>query len=112
MKCTFFNGAKALANLGYAAFRKDPISIASSGSDVFQVGYSCVKKFASRRERNPFEFDLSNVKFDSSDFERLRRMEAAQRFRESPLNKVWQRKTGFQERKLIEEIKRQSGLVD
>lgn len=108
MKCTFFNGTKAVGNLVYGIFREDPISIVSSSSDVFQVSYSCIKGFVSKREKNSFAVDLSNVKFDNN---RLKCMEAGQRYRESPFYKEWQRKNGFREKKLFEEIKRISGII-
>jgi hypothetical protein len=88
VKCTIFNGLKALGNFGYAVFRQDLLSIASSGIDIASIGNSCIKKIHSKQTKNPFTIDISNVKFDSAHMRRLN----YGKYKDSPLHQKHRKK--------------------
>lgn len=102
MECNIFDGIRKALSLGYAAYRLDIVSGIDAGIDSVQIAGSCIRRFSSKREKNPFAFDLSNVKFDSKH---MRTLDYC-KYRESPLHKKWERESRW----LNEQIKHQAGL--
>mgnify|MGYP001598681138 CR=1 FL=1 len=65
---------------------------------------TAVDTISEKGENNPFELDLSNVKFDSKHIRKL----DYSKYRESPLHKKWEREFRLRN----EQIKLQAGLSE